>query len=684
MARKRLTAALVTAVALGSLAPAAIAQPDEPRLPKDAALVASTPSGARMFAFDEKRKLCVAFLGPREPRSFAYPACGRPTHGLRDLELDQTGYRHRSYHHGVVEPEVASIELVLSRGRTVRAETSAGAYTGRYAGKVRFVIAEVRNQGRAREPRYIRLFDAAGTLLALADTFGIDESVAGSPRELSRDTAGAARWSLRALRVRFLASLPGQIERFVEASCVDVRRLGRIEQRTIGSPQRSHARACVSPEGRRQSAYGFEQDCDLGAIATGIVPPGTRAVVAVLGDGSTRRVALRRLPAAQGGGRAFGIALGPRVALRRLVVVGKDGRRVVRRGAGPGSIRCSDEGFVGFFDGSEPAVPHGPAALTVYDDGVLLCATLGRPSAHPDECRYPPFALGDAWILTRSHGGRKLVAGIVPAEVVGAVVELHGGREIPMEPAPDGTYAGRYSSTLRLFTLEVDAEARIEEVQLFDARGRRADEYVYEAPPAVGPRRVVVGGPPGLRLRAQWRGSPRELLRSYLCISLGSGECTYGLTLGASVHADCNPRRLVLWGLLPRGRTAVTIETDRGDFRARVRRLPPALRQHVPARRRFLRQYLPAAAFVLALPPGAEPRALVVSGRRTSRKTLRLPPRLGAVRLRRLRVLGLSRRSRTSCAAAGGSPARPRGASAPCARPRRARSARARRRSSRP
>jgi hypothetical protein len=626
MARKRLTAVLVAAAALGSTAPAAVAQP-EPDLPKDAALVATTPSGARMFAFDHKRKLCTAFLAPRERRSFALGDCQRPVHSLRYLQLGETGYPHRSYHHGIVEPDVASIELVLPRGRTVRAETSAGAaYTGRYAGKVRFVIAEVRGNGVEDEPRYIRQFDASGALLALADTYGFEDDVIGRRRQLGRGRAGGLPWSLRAFRVRMLASLPGEIERFVAGTCVDVRRLGRVRDRSLFNPRSGRARACVNPERRGGEEYGLDQDCELGVITTGIVSPDTRAVVAVLGDGSTRRVPLRRLPARLGGGRAFGIALGPRVALRRLVVFGQGRRRVVQRDVGPGSVRCTADGFVAFFSGLEPAAPHGPTALTVYDDGVQLCATLGRPSDHPDECRYPPIGLEEAWILTRRHGDRKLVAGIVPAAVVEAVVELRGGRRIPVDLAAHGTYAGRYSSAVRLFTLDLSAGDSLEEVHLVDAHGRRSDVYGYEEPPPLGPRRLVVGGPPGLRLRAQLRGSGREIFDSYLCISLGGGDCSFGYGGSVLVRSDCNPRRLVVWGLLPPGVTGVTVETDRGDFRARVRRLPRALRQRVPARPRYLRRIQPVAAFVLALPAKAEPRTLVLSGRKTTRGRLSLPP----------------------------------------------------------
>jgi hypothetical protein len=625
MGRKRLAAA---AVPLAALALAAPADAQEPRLPKDAPVVATTPAGARMFAFDYKRKLCTAFLAPRERRVFAYPSCERPSHDLRQLDLGETSYPQRSFHHGIVEPEVASVELVFGRGRTARADTSDGAaYTGRYAGKVRFVIVEERGRLGGPDPAYVRLFDAAGVLLALADTYTIGERPVARPRELARGRAAGTPWAFRALRMRVLASVPGDEERFVRLSCVDVRRRGRISARGLSIPTRNHARACLSREGRSRSAYAFDQDCALGGIVTGIVPPRTRAVVAVLGDGRSRRVPLRRLPAIQPRGRAFALVLGPRVALRRLLVLGRDGgREVVTGGMGPGSIRCGLDGvIVAFSRGDEPEAARGPLGLTVYDDGVQLCATLARPTDHPDECRYPPVAPDDAWVLSRTSDGRRLVAAIVPAGVVRATVELRDGRRMRLDTTAIPGYGGRWAGALRVFTLELTRRASIEEIYLFDARGRRTRAYYFDDPPPFGPRRLVIGGSPGLRLRGQWHGSPREPFGSYLCMTLGPGECSFGSALVSSVRADCAPRRLVVWGLVPRAVRDLAVDTDQGEIPAHVEPLPRPLRPRLPRRPGYLRRYQAVAAFIVVIPPGARPRAIVVAAGRTARVPLRLP-----------------------------------------------------------
>ena len=375
-----------------------------------------------------------------------------------------------------------------------------------------------------------------------------------------------------ALRMRTLAGLPGNEERFVNLSCIEVRRRGPLHVRGLSRPRRSRARTCVNPEARGSgSEFNLDPDCSpLGLAGTGVVAPDVRAVIAVLGDGSILRLRLKRLPAAYGGRRAFALAVGRAVAVRRLVEITLGGkRRVLERRIGPGAARCGDDGAVIFAFGAEPEDPRGPLALTVYDEGVQLCATLGSPSRDSYECRYPPIAAEDAWVLARTEGRRKLLAGVVPADVVKAVVELDDGRRVPVDTQANGVYGGRYATSLRFFTLELEAGARITTIRLVDTRGRRTlARWYYEEPAPVGRPQVVVGGPPGLRLRAQRHGDPGGSFPPYLCVSLGGGRCSPGYAGGAAVRASCKPRRLVFWGLLTRGRSAVTLETDAGDLPA--------------------------------------------------------------------------------------------------------------------
>jgi hypothetical protein len=138
---------------------------------------------------------------------------------------------------------------------------------------------------------------------------------------------------------------------------------------------------------------------------------------------------------------------------------------------------------------------------------------------------------------------------------------------------------------------------------------------------------VVVGGPPGLRLRAQrQRLATSGPFSSYLCVSLGATECSFGAVFFTHVTADCRLGRLIFWGLLGRGSREVTAVTDLGAFHARVRRLPRALRTVTPATPRWARLFAPVAAFTLAIPRRARSSAVVISGRREARHALRLPP----------------------------------------------------------
>jgi hypothetical protein len=619
---------VVLSVLIATLAGAPGAAAAAPRIPADAPVVAGpTASGGRLVAFDRGRRLCTAFLGPRESRRWAYPDCSRPSPRLREVGLGISGYPHRSYHYGVVRPEVAAAEIVFRGGDTARAPTSDGAaYTGRYAGKVRFLLVERRNSRRfdGGVESYIRLFDADGALLGIASDY-VEPVRARPAKELRRGVTGGAAWSLRAYHQRALTPIPGNEERFVHEPCVEVWRRGPAPD---DPDDRSLASTCLDPDNSRdREAYAVQQHCGpIGIAAVGIVDSDVRAVVAVLGDGRTRRLRLGRLPATYRGGRSFALVLPNAVALRRLVELTEDGGRgVIANGTGPGSVRCGEDGLFFAYYTDEPRTPTGPVALTVYDDGPLICATLGRPTRSPDECGHPPLDPLYSWILDRRAGKHRFLAGVVPGDVTRAIVQLAGGEPLSVDTTTE-PYAGQYAGRVRFFTVEVGRRARIAEFRLYDALGRRVQTRPGEdAYQPAGPARLVVGGPPGLRLFGRRFGS-RDIFHGYLCVRLGGGRCGAGYGDSVNVRAECNPRRLVFWGLLPRNGTRLTVKTDRGDFAARVRRLPRALRDragHVP---RYLRNVLARSAFVAAIPARARPTALVISGRRTSTRRLRLPP----------------------------------------------------------
>jgi hypothetical protein len=597
------------------------------RVPRDAAVVAGpTAAGARMVAFDRGRRLCTALLVPGQPRRFAYPDCQRPSFQLRAVGLGAATERRRSYHYGLVRPEVAEAEIVFEDGLTARGPASDGAaYTGRYAGRVRFLLIEARGRASGSDERYVRLFDSSGALLGIANNHFSPPERSRPAKELRRGSFHGVPWALRAFRERTLMPLPGNEERFVDQPCVEVwiRGPGAFRERTL-------AEACGDADNTREhDSYVFQRYCrSIGYAGVGTVEPEVRRVMAVLGDGRVRRVPLSRLPASYGSGRAFALVLGRNVAIRRLVAL-KDGggRELIDRARGPGAARCGEGGGIFFaFGGYEPLTPRGPLAFTVYDDGPLLCATLGRPTGHPGECRHPPLEPYESWILTRRGGARRLVAAIVPGEVARVVVELEGGRRISIDTSTEGFYSGQYHGRVRFFTLELQRRQAMETIRLFDAGGNglatlpSGDRFRPSGRP-----RVVLRGAHGLRLTARRFGS-RDVTDGALCIRLGKGECSFASVGAVELHADCNPRRLVLWGVLPKEQSAVTVETDRGDLAARVEALPPALRDRPTSGPRYIRRIAAASVFMAVVPARTTPTRLVIGGRRSSQRRLRLPP----------------------------------------------------------
>ena len=248
------------------------------------------------------------------------------------------------------------------------------------------------------------------------------------------DSTGARAWQhwrrrlvLARLPAARSAPLPGNEERILDVTCAEV----LSPQSVIGGGRWKRTETCIHPDDTRaRYIFAFDQDCStISGVA--LVAPEVRALIAVLGDGRVRRLRLRRLPAGYGDWRAAALVLGRSTALRRLVAVTRGGdQRVLLGSIGPGAIRwCGGVSFTIFMD-DEPATPHGPATLTVYDEGVRLCATLGRRTRQPGECRHVPIDAKRSWILTRRAGGAEHVAGIVSADVAKAAVELVGGRRV--------------------------------------------------------------------------------------------------------------------------------------------------------------------------------------------------------------------------------------------------------------
>jgi hypothetical protein len=583
-----------------------------PPAPRDAPVVAGpTDSGARLLAFDRGRRLCLALSQRGDPDP--YPDCERPSGRLRSPSSASSydGSSGLSWQLGTVSSEVAGVELVFGGGPRVRVPTEAGdAYDGRYAGQVRFYLAEYRG---FREPLYIRLLGADGATLAVPQFLSFLYRRVGPPRTLLEGGAGERRWSLRGVTRRTLAGVPGHEERIIDLECIDL------------DPRRGRplAEACANPDFAEEAhIFSSSEACrPIGRAVTGMVTQDVRAVTAVLGSGKVRRLRLHRLPAQYAGRRAFALALGLRAAVRRLVVLRGDGtRRVLLEGLAPGSLRCGENSIFAYAYTEEQSGPRGPLAWTVYDRGVLLCSTLGSPRP-ADDCEYPPLEDFSSIVRDRTLGDRNVLALVVPRDVARAVLRLRDGRVVRAEATFDGPYAGRYRGLVGFVSFELPVGSRAERLTLVDDRGGRVFSYPLDSEWRPTGRAATLLRPRGgLGLRVVEATFPGEDM-STACLRLTGSqapdegdECGFGLPGVDQVFAQCSPRRIVLWGA-QRNLQAVTASTDRGEVEGRVAAIP----------RRFQRR--PTAAYQVVIPARAALRSLTFTRRnRTHTRRLSLSP----------------------------------------------------------
>jgi hypothetical protein len=578
-----------------------------------------TDSGVKMVAFDRGDKLCTQL---RSPEQHEAPDCGRPMLTLRSFGFGISSSQRRSIAEGLVVPEVAAVELVFRGGRRVRAATSAGErYHGRYAGKLRFFLAEWRSRRdfRFEEPLYARLLGSQGELLAVRDLSY--QGVRVGPRAtVARGRVGGERWSLVAFKRRVLAPLPGDEERFVEATCVALEDHSAI--RFPGDERVGRAEDCRYPD---QVARDWELNADrgchpVGGATVGFAPADARRLEAVLGDGRRQRVPILRLPGRIGGERAFVLALDRRTALRRLVGIDRDGRHVLTEGVAPGVLDCPFSGgtlILFSFGPDRQRERSGPLGFQVVDRGVLVCPSLVGPPRASD-CVHPPLDDYEEVVLTHPTQAATTVAGVVPAQVAAVVLKLDGGERVRLATSFNGPYMGRYAGRLRFFSALLAGRRRVEAVRPIDDHGRSLPLQQGPDPvPPDEPFRVLMRAG-GYRLGATTFTYDDE---HELCLQLARGAFSPSLFacrfasdryLDLGVEVPCSPREILIWGMLKRRAHAVYADTSVGRVDGRVVPLPRRL--HTPGR-----------AFVLALPAQARPTSLTFPGARTPRMKVRMP-----------------------------------------------------------
>ena len=601
-----------------------------PGVPKRAVTVAGpTASGATLAAYDAGRSLCLALL----ERSAQATSCSDSPPRLRQPGVSSSdgGSGRRSVHYGTVVPEVAAVELVFRRGRRVRVETAAGeAYRGRYAGRVRFFLAEVR--GRVAEPYYVRELAADGSLLAVVDNTFIGFPV-GRTTTVASGRLRSRRWKAEAFRRRVLAPVPRELERFRVDTCVAL--TGRSDGVPRFVPRRfavtRRAEACLDTDrsGFQELAVGIDSSCrGLGAVLTGLAPPSVDRLVAVLGDGTRRRVRLHALPERFGEHKAFALVLPPSIAVRRVLGLTAGGNRVdkVELGLPPGSSECGRESltYLSFFeDLTEPLLPppgpEGPMLL-VRDEGVLLCVAIDAFAPDGSDCRRPPLDGYETRVLSRGSASGTLAAGVTPVEVTTVELELDGGEQVRVPTAPLGApHMSRYDEQVNFFTAKLMGERSVLAARLFDADGRRLQTLPGpDEPPFAEEPVTLLRGRGGLRLSAGAVSYPPFQRRKLPCLILTRKEepeqeyCIPVNFAVLQVEARCSPRGLVLWGSMRPG-TRLMLRTTRGLTRARTVALP----RRLGARK---------LAFLLLVHPRAAPRELIAVRKHARRRVLRLPP----------------------------------------------------------
>jgi hypothetical protein len=225
---------------------------------------------------------------------------------------------------GIVHESVAAVDVHLAGGRTVRLPTVAGdAYTGRYAGHVRFFAAAL--PGGAR-PSQVVLLDGGGRRLLPFDLLA-SEPPTGRPRTLlTGATPSGRRW-------RF-GALPS-----ARGPCVTV--AARL-------PRRTGDCNTLEPSGR--FLFG-EAGCALRqAFLYGVLPAGATGMAGRLADGTTVRARLAHAPGLRR--PAWLLALPPDGEMTTLVALGRRGAPRGRQALRilPATRQCG-YGLLEFLDG---------------------------------------------------------------------------------------------------------------------------------------------------------------------------------------------------------------------------------------------------------------------------------------------------------------------------------------------
>jgi hypothetical protein len=609
----------------------------------DPVVAGPLPDGTTATATVSKGKLCLTLHLPQDGNAFGSVdtegggGCGdvpvlAPL-GFAD-DLAEVG-EPMPYDAGATGTDIVAVELRKAGKVLAHVATQPSALPG--APDLRFYLISAKG-----DPDEVAFLDASGTVRRATDTggdgFGFGDPPTTARRAIAHGTGlHGGRWTLSAYGTRAIVPTPLQPERRLPEACVSFAWTAGGEHGATGACDQPglEGAAVVVPELSDDACGAF------GRFVGALVRSRVARLVAVLGDGARRTLALHPIPPSLGGPglRAGVVVVSTRDAIRSLVAYDRAGKILetdpVR--AAPRAPRAcarrqlggvSGESIISFSrGGSNATLGAGPHRLAVTDDGALICFAADRAPVAPGECSEPPVDLARTDLWAQPEDGGRFVYGIVPPEVATARLTLDDGSTRDLLSAPIAGYGGQYAAVLREIAADVPGTHRAVSYTLLDARGRTLASGVGPEFPAFHDARTI-GRVPGLGTLFY---SPYDVARSVKdfgslpgCVSVGRPSadpsarqrCLPDQDSELALEASCATRRIVVSVALAHraDRASVVLASGR-EVALRTIALP-AGRQRSEG----------AAVAVGVLGPRDAPRAVLRRGRSPKRRALALPP----------------------------------------------------------
>jgi hypothetical protein len=388
-----------------------------------------------------------------------------------------------------------------------------------------------------------------------------------SVRVLSRRVRGGATLHVTAILRREVTPVPGSPGRIDARLCLKATAAGRAADEVCQPPDRATSRLRLG---------GARGCAGRPTVVAGFVPAQATALIAVLGDGRSVRLATRPTPYGRPE-RIVAGALPPGQALRRVQAVDGSGRVLAGASAlvAPPDRRCGPSSFTftvtDFTDAAlgtpagtqvAAALPGGPR-LVVREQGDLICLGLDRLALDGSDCVPVPFSRRQGLELgtIRQPSGTIVAVAALPARVATVVLKLDDKSTMRIPTVPGSEYTGVWRADVRFLLAALPSGRLADEAALEDAEGRRLDQYTiedFEGPTERAGRTLLRAG--STRLRVDHGTFPGDT-RSYPCLALviggrtaGSERCFGFLDEDTRLFAiaSCSPRTTILFAAVTR------------------------------------------------------------------------------------------------------------------------------------